>query len=54
MTEQDYRDMLDEVCDAESGLSSREIEFIQSLTEWDGAFTDPQKDWLQKIYDRVC
>lgn len=48
-----YRGMLDELFEVEDGLSSREISFLENLTEWDGAFTKPQAEWLQKIYDKV-
>ena len=53
MTDQDYRNMVDELCDVETGLSAAEIQFVDSLVEWDGSYTPRQKAWLQKIYDRV-
>ena len=46
-----YRTLLDELCDVESGLSNKEIEFIDSLCDWDGCFTVPQVEWLEKIWE---
>ena len=48
-----YRDMLEELFAVEHGLSNGEIEFLDSLNNWDGCFTVPQAKWLQKIYERL-
>jgi hypothetical protein len=47
------RSMLGELLDVESGLSDKEIDFLDSLNNWQGDFTQRQVDWLQKIYWRV-
>jgi len=47
-----YRDILQELLDVETGLTSWEVEFIESLHEWDGAFTKKQAATLEKIYER--
>ena len=50
---ENYRGMLDELLDVESGLSNWDCDFLDTLYEWDGAFTEPQAETLQKIYDKV-
>lgn len=50
---ENYRSMLEELFDVESGLSNKEIDFLDSINEWDGQFTVPQAEWLQKIYDKA-
>ena len=46
-----YRDLVDELCDVESGLSKTEIEFVDKLCDWDGCFTAPQAKWLEEIWE---
>ncbi len=53
MEQSEYRGMLLEVCDMESGLTGWEIDFIDSLCEWKGTFTNAQAEKLQQIYDRL-
>lgn len=48
-----YRNMLEELFAVEHGLTNREINFLDSLNDWDGCFTVPQADWLEKIYERI-
>jgi len=50
---QELRELLEEVCDVESGLTVWEVDFIESLCEWEGFFTDPQAAALRKIHARV-
>ena len=56
MTESDtkeYRKMVSELLDLESGLSDREIEFLENLNRWTSDFREKQIDWLYKIWNRV-
>lgn len=48
--------MLDETMDAESGLSERELEFLEDLDNnyRDRDLTGPQSRWLASIASRVC
>jgi hypothetical protein len=48
------RDMIDELCNLESGLTDWELNFIEDLCNWDGRFTTKQADALERIYDRLC
>jgi hypothetical protein len=48
MTE--LRGMLSELLALESGLSNWEIEFLDSLNEWTGCFTEKQAEKLSTIY----
>lgn len=48
-----YRDMLRELLDLEHGLTDKEICFLDSLHNWQGAFTWKQIAWLEKIYQRL-
>lgn len=49
-----HLDMLEELLNLESGLSQWEMEFIESLSNWDGVFTGKQAETLTKIYDKLC
>lgn len=46
------RDILDDLLDVESGLTNKEVDFIENLTHWDGCFTTSQAKYLEKIYER--
>ena len=51
---EELREMLDELCELDHGLSRFEMDFIQNLSEWDGCFTEPQVGALRKIHERHC
>lgn len=51
---ENYLGMLEELLNLESSLSSWEMDFIESLNNWDGAFTEKQAETLTKIYDKLC
>jgi hypothetical protein len=47
--------MLTEIAEVyEEVCSEWEINFVDSLLDWDGDFTEKQKAVLEKIYDKVC
>jgi len=48
-----FRDMLEELLAVEHGLTNKEIDFLDSLNDWEGCFTVPQANWLEKIYERL-
>ena len=48
-----FRDMLEELLAVEHGLTNKEIDFLDSLNDWEGCFTVPQSNWLKKIYERL-
>lgn len=49
------RDVLDDLLRYEGGLSGREIDFIEDMdTKRNLEWTEPQIDWLDGIYKRVC
>lgn len=48
-----YKDLLDELFDVESGLSNKEIDFMDSLNDWDGAFTEKQAEYLISIHEKA-
>ena len=55
MTKEDmenYRGMLQELLDLDSGLTDWEVNFLDDLHEWTGDFTPKQAETLQRIYDR--
>ena len=54
MNQSDYRSMLEELLELDEGLSSFEMEFIDSLSYWDGDFTENQVKTLKKIWNRHC
>lgn len=54
-TEYDYyHELLEELCELDHGLNGWELDFIESLSDWDGLYTDTQANKLQEIYDRHC
>ncbi len=53
MNIKDQRQMLQELLEVESGLTEKEIEFLDSLTNWEGRFTDKQEAWLKRIWNKV-
>ena len=51
---EELRELLDELCDVDHGLSNFEMDFIQNLSEWEGCFTEPQADFLREVHERHC
>lgn len=48
-----YADLLQELFNVESGLTWDEIDFLDSINKWDGAFTTEQAKYLVKIHDKA-
>ncbi len=44
-------EMLADLLDLNAGLSNWEMEFVESLSHWDGLFTEKQGETLEKIWD---
>lgn len=49
----EYREKLQELLDLSEGLWDGELDFIESLADWEGNFTLKQANWLNKIYERL-
>lgn len=47
-------ELLAELNEIDSGLSNKELEFMQSLNDWDGIFTEAQYEYLQIVYEGHC
>lgn len=47
------KDLLEELLSVEEGLTKWQVEFIESLYNWDGRFTVAQADQLNKVYEQV-
>jgi len=47
------RDILNELLELDVGLSDFEVDFIESLSHWEGCFTRKQAVTIEKIYKRV-
>lgn len=45
-------ELLQEMLDLDSGLTSWEIEFIESLDDWEGMFTEAQYEKLKEVHER--
>lgn len=58
MSEQDeqqqLRCMIDELCDLDEGLSSWEVNFVESMSHWVGRFTQLQADKIRSLYEEKC
>lgn len=48
-----YTDLLQELFNVESGLNWDEIDFLDSINKWDGAFTTKQAGYLVKIHEKA-
>jgi hypothetical protein len=44
------KDLLSELLDVEEGLTSWQVDFIESLSNWDGRFTVGQAEKLQQVH----
>ena len=49
-----YQALLTELVNIKSGLSEWEVDFVESLSHWEGPFTTKQADTLEKLYGRAC
>jgi len=58
MNTDDDTGMLQDLLDLEEGMSPRELEFIEDLShqvfDLDWEITDNQRDWLKRIWKRLC
>ena len=45
--------MLQELLDLDEGMTNKEMDFLDSLCEWEGDFTDNQFAWLESIWNRL-
>lgn len=45
--------MVNELCDNSEYLSEWECRFLDSLLEWHGSFTPPQRNVIKKIWRKV-
>ncbi len=53
--QQRARDILDDILQVDGGLRASEIDFIEDMdTKRNLEWTEPQIDWLDQIYKRVC
>ena len=48
-----YQNMVDEICQVESGLNNWEIGFIDNMVKWTGDYTNPQKKIIEKTWGKV-
>lgn len=52
--QQALREMVSELCEVEEGLSNWEVDFVDSVSEWSGDYTEKQSATIVKLYERVC
>jgi len=45
--------MLAELLEKDSGIYAKELEFLESLKDWNSNFSEKQAEWLERIYKRV-
>lgn len=48
-----YKEMLEELLDIEEGLTEWEVDFLESLANWEGSFTVKQVGKLEKMHERI-
>lgn len=48
------RDHFNDLLALDSGLTDWEVNFIESLANWEGDFTEKQIAMIYKIYERQC
>ena len=49
-----HREMLEELENCSDQLSGWEVDFVDSLQNWDGDFTERQEEVLEDMYDNHC
>ena len=55
MDNDDYRQKVEEIAEVANELCTEwEINFIESVQEWTGDFTDKQKAVIDRIYEKAC
>jgi hypothetical protein len=47
------RGQLNDLLDLDAGITAKELDFLEELTGWGGAFTLGQANWLDRIYERL-
>jgi hypothetical protein len=49
----DYRELVEELCQRDSGLNSWECDFVSDMLDWQGQYTEKQRETIERIYDKV-
>jgi hypothetical protein len=52
--QRELRQMLDDLLALDEGLTNWEMDFIDSLHNWKGCFTEKQADRLSAIWNKLC
>ena len=52
-TTADYKELVEELCDVQSGLTNWECDFVSDMLDWAGEYTQKQRATIEKIYDKV-
>lgn len=48
----EFHDMVRDLCDVESGLSHWEVEFVDDVADWTGNFSDKQKQKIKDLWEK--
>ena len=51
--EKRLREMIDELFDVDEGLTSWEIDFLDSVNDWEGMFTERQAETIERMWNKV-
>lgn len=46
----DLRQMVEELCDIDEGLTPWEVNFIDDMSRWEGRYTENQADVIRRIH----
>lgn len=49
----DYRHMVNELCDCSEGLTGWECTFVSDMYDWEGEYTEKQAATIEKIWNKV-
>lgn len=52
--QQEYRNMLVDLCDLDSGLTGWEVDFVESLSHQGGTLKPGQVSKLEELWKRHC
>jgi len=52
-TNKEYQELVEDLCNLTEGLTNWECDFVSSMLDWEGEYTENQKTTIEKIYDKA-
>ena len=51
--DKELRELLEELCQVDEGLTSWECDFVDSVSSWEGLLTTKQGETIEKIHKKL-